>query len=200
MAIGRGARLAMTMVLVGCAGCGTAQPGDGGTAPHGYALPEFPAGVAFHTSLPPAFSPFLPLYGEEATREPPAVDFYDPTSPYFFSYVFIWWLTSTPDLSTSALRDDVRLYYTGLCPSATVSVTLGEPETAVADARMPVTRRSGALDAHSCLGNPVPIAALETSTYNCPDHAAVVVVVSPQPLSSQVWMDLVAIRDGFTCW
>ena len=46
----------------------------------------------------------------------------------------------------------------------------------------------------------MPIAAVETATYNCPDHTAVVVIVSPQPLASQVWTDLVAIRDGFTCW
>ena len=81
-----------------------------------------------------------------------------------------------------------------------MSVTLGDPDVAAVDPGMLAARRSGTLDARSCLGNPVPIAAVETSTYDCPDHAAVVVLVSPQPLSSQVWTDLVAIRDGFSCW
>lgn len=200
MAVRRGARLAIIAVLAGCGCGGKTGQGDGGTAPHGYALPEFPGGFAFHTSLPPAFSPFLPLYGEETTREPPEADFYDPASPSFFSYVFIWWLTGTPDLSTTALRDDLRLYYTGLCPSDAVTVALGDPDPAAVDAGMLVARRSGALDAHTCLGNPVPIAAVETSTYDCPDHTAIIVLVSPQPTSSDVWSQLAAIRDGFTCW
>ena len=199
MAVRQGAQLAIMVALAGCAGGGNAPAVDAAVL-HGYSLPELPGGFSFHTRLPPAFSPFLPLYGEETTREPPEADFYNPASPYFFSYLFIWWLTDTPDLSTTALRDDLRLYYTGLCPSETVSVTLGDPAPAAVDAGMLVARRSGALDARSCLGNPVPIAAVETATYNCPDHTAVVVIVSPQPLASQVWTDLVAIRDGFTCW
>jgi hypothetical protein len=123
----------MVMVLTRCAGNGTAPHGNGADASrdsegdvamtHGYSLPEFPAGFVFHTPLPPTFAPSLPLSGEEATREPPEADFYNPASPYFFSYLFIWWLTGTPDLSTTGLRDDLRLYYAGLCPSGTVSVS-----------------------------------------------------------------------------
>jgi hypothetical protein len=187
---------AILMVLGGCGGGGMPD-----AAPlHGYSLPELRGGFTFRTQLPPAFSRFLPLYGEEQTREPPEADFYDPSSAYFFSYLFIWWLTDTPDLSTTALRDDLSLYYTGLCPSQTVAVTLADSEPAAADAGTLVARRRGTLDAQTCLGNPVPIAAVETSTYDCPDHAAVIVLVSPQPPSSRVWTDLVAIRDGFTCW
>jgi len=187
---------AILMALGGCGGGGMTVV----TPLHGYSLPQFPGGFTFHTGLPPAFSRFLPLSGEEETREPPGADFYNPSSAYFFSYLFIWWLTDTPDLSTTALRDDLSLYYTGLCPSQTVVVTRADPEPAAADAGTLVARRRGTLDAQTCLGNPVPIAAVETSTYNCPDHAAVIVLVSPQPPSSEVWTDLVAIRDGFTCW
>jgi len=189
--------LALMMLLGGCGG-GGAMPD---AAPlHGYSLPQRPGGFTFHTQLPPAFSRFLPLSGEEETREPPEADFYDPSSASFFSYLFIWWLTDTPDLSTTALRADLDLYYTDLCPSQTVAVTLADPEPAAADAEALVARRGGTLDAQTCLGNPVPIAAVETSTYDCPDHAAVIVLVSPQPPSSQVWTDLLAVRDGFTCW
>jgi hypothetical protein len=194
---------ATAIVLGGCAGGAiTPNPDASGDVapPHGYALPEFPGGYAFHTALPPTFSRFLPLSGEEATREPPEAEFYDPASPYFFSYLFVWWLTGTPDLSTTALHDDLVLYYTGLCPSQTVAVTLGDPAPPAGDGGALVARRAGTLEAGTCLGNPVPVAAVETATYDCPDHAAVIVVVSPQPSSSQVRADLVAIRDGFTCW
>ena len=67
----RGAGLAIMLALAGCAGCGKADAARDGAVVHGYSLPEFPGGFAFHTPLPPSFSPFLPLYGEETTREPP---------------------------------------------------------------------------------------------------------------------------------
>jgi hypothetical protein len=180
---------------------GTADGDDGGAdrvAPGGYSLPEFPGGVTFFIPLPPAFSPFLPLSGDEATREP--APFYDTTSDYFFSYEFIWWLTGTPDLSTDALRDDLRTYFVGLCATTTpVALTLADPVPAGSG------RRAGTLDVGnggpgSCFGNPVPPATLDVSTFDCPDHKAVIIIVSPQPQSSQVWTDLRAIRDGFLCW
>ena len=80
---------ATAIVLGGCAGGAITPNRDaaGEAAPsHGYLLPEFPGGYAFPTTPPPSFSRFLPLSGEEATREPPSSAFYDPTSPYFFSY------------------------------------------------------------------------------------------------------------------
>jgi hypothetical protein len=176
--------------------------GDGGDAnppqPGGYSLPGFPDGVDFFIQLPPSFSPFLPLSGDEATREPAA--FYDTTSDYFFSYGFIWWLTGSPDLSTTGLGSDLRTYFVGLCGTSTpVALTLDEPVPAGS------ARRAGTLDVGngqpgSCFGNPVPPATLDVSTFDCPDHQAVIVLVSPQPQSSQVWTDLRAIRDGFLCW
>lgn len=175
--------------------------------PGGYTLPEFPGGVSFYLRLPPAFSPFLPLSGDEATREPPG--FHDQGSEHYFSYGFIWWLTGTPDLSTTALRADLRNYYIGLCPSTTVVVTLVDPDAGSLDggatqggpdAGTLVARRSGSLDAGTCFGKPVPVATVEVSTYRCSDHTAVIVLVSPQPSSGQVWTDLRNIRDGFVCW
>ena len=41
---------------------------------------------------------------------------------------------------------------------------------------------------------------LQVSTYACPDHVAVLVLVSPQPPGGAVWADLGAVRDGFSCW
>jgi len=170
---------------------------------HGYALPEFPGGNAFYIHLPPTFSQFLPLYGEETTREPPG--FYDPQSAYYFAYEYIWWLIDNPDLSTTALRSNLRDYYAGLCKT-TVSVTLDDPASPTpmtspdAGAAVLVARRQGTLEAGTCFGNPVPTATLDVSTYTCPDHAAVIVMVSPQSASDQVKADLQAVRDAFRCW
>jgi hypothetical protein len=210
--------LALALALGACGGTAL-TPRDGGDAsihgdgdatagdtsadvpqPGGYTLPEFPGGNEFYIQLPPSFSPFLPLMGEEATREPPG--FYDPASAYLFSYGFIWWLTGTPDLSTAALRTNLRNYYAGVCPSSTATATLDDPLPADADAGagVLVARRAGTLDTGTCFGNPVGTATLDVSTYDCPDHTAVIVLVSPQPASSPVWAELRAIRDGFNCW
>src|SRR5215471_13915524 len=175
---------------------GPAAPDAGGEdgMPGGYSLPSFPGGNSFFYLLPPSFSRFLPLYGEGSTREPPG--FYDTTSDDFFSYAFIWWIDGTADLSTSALRDDIQIYYTGLCPSPNVAATLDDPSAATRDAGALVARRAGTLNVGMCFSNPVPLATIEVSSYECPDHHAVLVLVSPQPTTSQVWSDLYAIRDG----
>jgi hypothetical protein len=185
------------------AGDGDADTGpdqDAGDAPvqGGYSLPGFEGGTDYGYRLPPPFSPFLPLRGDGATREP--AGFYEPTSDYFFSYAFVWWIEDTPDLSTNALKSDIDLYFTGLCPSPDAAVTLEESGALPADPGMLTARRAGTLEAGTCFDNPVPLATLEVSAYACPDHAAVLVLLSPQPASSQVWSDLYAIRDGFTCW
>jgi len=105
----------------GAADAGTDAPVQGG-----YVLPEFPGGVSFFIQLPPQFAPFLPLSGDEATREP--ATFYDTTSDYFFSYGFVWWLNGAPDLSTAGLREYLRTYFTGLCHVAMpIAVTLNDP-------------------------------------------------------------------------
>ena len=212
-------RLTLMSVVVGVvAGCGNGNGGrndggpatDGGDASgdgtplHGYELPGFPNGFEFNSRLPPTFSPFFPYTGEVSTREPPEAEFYEPSSDHFFSYGFIWWLTGMPDLSTAALRSALQVYYIGLCPSPTVTVNLGEPEGdspgATTGSGRLVARRTGTLEVTTCFEKPVPAASIEVWTYDCPDHAAVVTLVSPQPNGGSVWTELRTIRDGFSCW
>ena len=179
-------------------------PSDGDSAtPRGFMLDSFVGGFDDHFTLPPRFSPLLPLTGAEVTREPPG--FYDVASTTYFSYAFLWWVTGTPDLSTGALRDDLHIYYIGLCGTSRVTVTLQDsqgprdPQGAV-DAGVLLARREGTLAAGTCFGNPVPMATLEVTTYQCPDHFAVLVLIRSQLASSQVSADLVRIRDSFICF
>ncbi|HMI87617.1 MAG TPA: hypothetical protein VK550_26205 [Polyangiaceae bacterium] len=187
---------------------GAVTDGDAGVPfdsarPGGFMLDSFVGGFDDYFSLPPRFSSFFPLTGEEVTREPPG--FYDVNASTYFSYAFLWWVTGTPDVSTGALRDDLQIYYIGLCGNSQVKVTLQDPQIprgphGSVDAGVLLARRDGTLSAGTCFGNPVPMATLEVSTYQCPDHSAVLMLVRSQPPSSQVRADLVRIRDSFSCF
>jgi hypothetical protein len=199
----------------------TEQPAIGG-----YSLPSFEGGFDFYLSLPPDFSRFLPLYGDEVTREPPG--FHDASSDEYFSYEFLWWLIDTPDLSTAALQDDLQSYYRGLCSNTDAVVMLEDPSDSAdsgdetpgvppadasaaessateiggadAGAGILIARMRGTLQTSTCFDAPVPAASMDVVTYRCPDHMAVLVAISPQPPSSRVWSELYALRDRFVCW
>jgi len=162
----------------------------------GFSLASFSDGFDDHLPLPPYFASLLPLHGREETREPPGM--YEPTSDHFFSYGVFWWAEGTADLTTEALRSDLTTYYTGLCNSASVTVTLGDPDAAGAGPFS--SRRTGSMTVGSCFDSPVAPATVEVSAAVCPDHTAILVLVSPQPASSPVWMELHAIHDSFRCW
>jgi len=192
------AALLATLLCVSC-GARDQNPADASAADAsagGFSLGSFTDGFDDHLPLPPYFASLLPLHGQEETRESPGL--YDATSDQYFSYGVFWWAEGTVDLTTEALRSDVALYYTGLCHSASVTVTLGDPNAA--DAAPFSSRRTGTMSVGSCFNAPVPPATVEVSAAVCPDHTAILILVSPQPADSQVWTDLHAIRDSFRCW
>ena len=181
-----------------CVSCGAhdGKPPPSDASAGGFALSSFTDGFDDHLPLPPYFASQLPLHGQEETRESPGL--YDASSDQYFSYGVFWWAEGTVDLTTEALRSDVAMYYEGLCNSASVTVTLGDPDAAGSQPFS--SRRTGAMSAGSCFDSPVPPATIEVSTAVCPDHTAILVLISPQPASSQVWTDLHAIHDSFRCW
>jgi len=162
----------------------------------GFSLGSFADGFDDQLALPPQFARALPLHGLEETRESPGM--YLPADDQYFSYAVMWWAEGSVDLSTAALRSDLATYYAGLCANPSVTVTLGDPE-AVATGQFS-SRRAGEMSVGSCFGAAVPPATIEVSAASCPDHTAVLILVSPQPASSQVWADLDSIRDSFSCW
>jgi hypothetical protein len=181
-----------------CVSCGAhdGKPPPADASAGGFSLGSFTDGFDDHLPLPPYFASLLPLHGQEETRESPGL--YDPSSDQYFSYGVFWWAEGSVDLTTEALRSDVATYYTGLCNSTSVTVTLGDPDgTATAPYS---SRRTGAMSVGSCFNAAVPPATIEVSAAACPDHTAILILVSPQPASSQVWTDLHAIRDSFRCW
>lgn len=185
----------VALLSVSCAANDQKPPGADASA-GGFSLASFADGFDDHLPLPPYFASQLPLHGREETREPPG--FYDLSSDRYFSYGVFWWAEGTVNLTTEALRSDLVIYYTGLCNSASVTVTLGDPDTAAAGPFS--SRRTGAISLGSCFDSPVPPASVEVSTAVCPDHTAILILVSPQPASSPVWTELQAIRGSFQCW
>jgi len=189
------APLLATLLCVSC-GARDQTPPAADAAAGGFSLGSFAGGFDDHLPLPPYFASLLPLHGQEETRESPGL--YDATSDQYFSYGVFWWAEGTVDLTTEALRSDVAMYYAGLCNSASVTVTLGDPDPSGAAPFS--SRRTGALSVGSCFNAPVPPATVEVSAAVCPDHTAILILVSPQLADSQVWTDLHAIRDSFHCW
>jgi len=176
------------------------DPTDASTAADssmgGFSLGSFAGGFDDQLVLPPHFAAALPLHGLEETRESPGL--YQPAGDQYFSYAVFWWAEGSVDLSTEALRSDLATYYAGLCMSPSVTVTLGDPEAVAAGEFS--SRRAGEMSVGSCFGAAVPPAMIEVSVASCPDHTAILILVSPQPASSQVWADLHSIRDSFSCW
>jgi len=162
----------------------------------GFSLGSFAGGFDDHLVLPPYFAGTLPLHGREETRESPGL--YLPADDQYFSYAVLWWAEGSVDLSTDALRTDVATYYAGLCMIPSATVTLGDPEAGATGTFS--SRRAGAMSVGSCFGAAVPPATIEVSAAACPDHTAILILVSPQSGSSPVWADLHSIRDSFTCW
>lgn len=178
------------------AGLPDATDAEAGAPVGGYELASFPDGFDDGFGLPPGFAPFLPLTGAEVTREPPGM--YEPTSDHYFSYVVLWWLTGEPSLETSSLRDYLFIYYTGLCGGATV--TLEEPAESRANDAGVGLERAGTLSVDYCFGGAVPPARIEVSTFDCPDHDAVLTLVSPEDETGAAWDELRALRSSFRCW
>lgn len=168
-----------------------------GTKPNGYKL-AIPTGwYDDHLPVPPLFAPSLPLRGSETTREPPGM--YDPLSDQFFSYAVLWWLDGEPTLDVDNLRSALATYYQGLCGAA--SVTLAEtPTNPMAAARAPKAAFSGTLETGTCFNRPTPIARLEVTTYDCPNHPTALTLISSHPPTSAISLELAALRDGFDCY
>jgi hypothetical protein len=178
------------------AGAADASDADAEPPAGGFELASFPGGFDDSFSLPPRFAPLLPLTGAEVTREPPGM--YEATSDEYFSYAVLWWLTGSPDLGTMALRDDLLIYYIGLCGAATV--TLDEPASPGPNDAGVGLERLGTLSVEYCFDAPVPDARLQVTTFDCPDHDAALILVSPQPEGSVAWADLARIHASFRCW
>jgi hypothetical protein len=192
----RFAALSIATILSVSCGARAPRPAAGDASAGGYSLTDFVGGFDDQLLLPPAFARDLPLHGQEETREPPGM--HQPDDGQYFSYAVLWWVAGAVDSSTAALRADLATYYAGLCGNPPSIVTLGDPETTAGGAFG--SRRTGALSVGSCFAAAVPPATVEVSVAACPDHAAILILVSPQPASSQVWTDLDSIRDSFRCW
>jgi hypothetical protein len=100
--------LALVMLLVVCSAASAAGPGFRWPLPKGWNKETIP--------FPLSFAPQLKYQGTEELRFAPG--FFDPQSPGYWSYGFVWWLDGKPELNEKTLNESLPAYFTGLCKAA----------------------------------------------------------------------------------
>ena len=78
-------------------------------APAGWDVERFP--------IPIAFAPQIPYHGVEDIRFTPG--WARSTSDDYWTYAFLWYLDSMPEINERIIENNLRAYYTGLINSNT---------------------------------------------------------------------------------
>jgi hypothetical protein len=168
-----------------------------------------PAGWRTETiPFPLDFAPDLPYRGLEEIRFAP--DFFDPGTPGYFSYAFVWWLEGRPDLGRKSLERDLARYFAGLCDAVGGRFFTFDPDRFKATLSAGTERAPGerfylgAIATYDPFqkGNGREIALnVEIVTRDCPtaDRRVVLVKASPKPRSDVIWKDLADIEASFRC-
>ncbi len=154
--------------------------------------------------FPLDFAPSLPLRGDEHLRFMPG--FFDPKSPSFWSYDFVWWLAEKPKFDASSLSPMLEDYFRGLCTA------VGQNKFAFDDKRFhaelvpkpgaATTTLVGTIASYDPFKTGEPIALnVEAHLCDCPStsHFAIRFLISPAKLDSPVWTELRACEATLVC-
>ncbi|MDB5022849.1 MAG: hypothetical protein JWP78_604 [Mucilaginibacter sp.] len=99
-----------TLFLIAVAQLSRAQVADTTKAPYTLSAPA--NWTVEHFTLPPDFAPQLNWKGEEELRLHPG--WADPKNEGHLSYVFLWWIRQAIPVNKTVLKDDLRIYFSGL--------------------------------------------------------------------------------------
>jgi hypothetical protein len=135
-------------ILAGVVGCGgrPAQPVAPAPAPAASTWPV-PAGWRAETiPFPLDFAPALAHRGVEELRFP--AGFFEPGSPDYWSYAFVWRLEEDPSIDAARLGDELTTYFRGLIDAVDKDEKIAARETIVATAVAATEPPGFALTAH----------------------------------------------------
>jgi hypothetical protein len=100
----------VTLLLITVAQFSRAQVAD--TTKASYTLSAPADWTTEHFTLPPDFAPQLNWKGAEELRLHPG--WADPENEGHLSYVFLWWIRQAVSVNKTVLKDDLRIYFSGL--------------------------------------------------------------------------------------
>jgi hypothetical protein len=169
------------------------------TAHFTWPIPEgwVPQGEA----LPPPWDATFPFIGAEELRFPPG--WVDPASDEWWSYDFLIWIDSGPEVTAGTLEGALVSYYSGLVECAT-NPDCDPNHFAARLRRLVDTPRldlfAGSVDIFDLIGTPITLNLLMTSLV-CPEsnHRAVLVSASPLPRLEPMWAKLIDLQLQFRC-
>lgn len=161
--------------------------------------------------LPPGFAPGMSLKGVEHIRFAPGM--MQATADDFFCYAFVFELDPKPELTEAVIREQLLVYYRGLCkavigtkvPVDVTKFSLDLKVAAPAEDSAAAEKRAAELVRYTGLLKWVePFATLkpqelhlEVQTYTRGDRNYLFACVSPRTRDAAIWTRLRRIRDGY---
>jgi hypothetical protein len=157
--------------------------------------------------LPADFAPRMRFKGVEELRFPPGWG--DSTSKQYWSYAYLWWLNSGPEVNALNLQKNLEALYTGLVGRNIISrkiplakqvptlVTIKQINTAAGD----VQTFQGQTHMLDYMTQKPIVLNLVIHQKNCQkqDHIPVFVEVSPNPFNHSFWAELERLSQTFQC-
>jgi len=158
-------------------------------------------------TLPPQFASQMSFRGIEELRFPPGWG--DSASTEYWSYAYLWWLKGTSAVDAQGLQTNLQALYTGLVGSNIVNrqiplnkqvptvVTVKKIKTSTGDAQ---TFQGQARMLDYMAQKPM-VLNLIFHVKDClkENSTAVLVEVSPKPLTDSIWNKLNELNETFQC-
>jgi hypothetical protein len=167
--------------------------------PEGWSIERF--------SLPAEFAPQMNFRGVEELRFPPGWG--DSTSAEYWSYAYLWWLNGIPVVNEASLKFDFQALYTGLVGRNLVSrqiplnkqvpthVSVKKIKTAIGDIQ---TFKGETQMLDYMMQKPIVLNLLiHVKDCSKENHSAVLVEVSPKPLTDAIWKKLEQLDHTIRC-
>jgi len=187
----------------GYEGCHAARAKEAASASSGPLWPV-PSGWQHETfALPPAFAPQLPYLGTEELRFMPG--FYTPGAVDFWSYDLAWWLAEPPAFDTATVSAALTAYFRGLATAVGGTRYHFDParfRSVLIPASSATSRLTGQVFTYDPFktGEPVTL-NVEVELRRCPAarRTAIVIALSPKPLTDSLWSRLRATAAALVC-
>ena len=190
------ARLLIVAAVAACGGRAPAASVQPAVPPATWPVP--PGWRSETIPFPLDFAPALAHRGVEELRFPPG--FFDPASPEYWSYAFVWRLEDDPPIDAAALGSELTAYFRGLIDAVDKDKKISARETIVATAAVSAEPAGFTLTAHVFdafgTGQAIDLGG-HAARIACPGGGAVwTFVLSPRP---EVLRRLAGLAEAAAC-